>query len=300
MGGETYTSKNNDLKEGEPMIRILTDSAADLTPRDAEQEGVVIVPLNVLFEGGEPMQDGVEITGEAFYERLAAEAKLPRTSQPSPEAFLHEFEDARRAGDTVIGVLLASSLSGTYQSACMAAAECGYEDIYLVDSGTGSQGEAILVREALRLRAEGYSPELIAAELEDLKARVRIVAVVDSLKHLHKGGRLPGAVALVGGALGVKPVLGLVDGEIKLLDKARGRPGAMVALFKQIEKLGGVDPRYGYAVLYSDDKQAAAPIHRYLHNNLGLRGGRAAQLGAVIGAHVGPGAGALAFVVPKE
>ena len=122
--------------------------------------------------------------------------------------------------------------------------------------------------------------------------------MVDSLKHLHKGGRLPAAVALVGGALGIKPVLSVVDGEIKLADTARGRPGAYVALFKQIEKLGGIDPAYGYVLLYSDEKSTVAPIHRYLHENCHLTGGRAAQLGAVIGTHIGPGCAALVFVVP--
>ena len=102
----------------------------------------------------------------------------------------------------------------------------------------------------------------------------------------------------MGGALGIKPVLSVVDGEIKLADTARGRPGALVAMFKQIDKLGGIDPAYGYVLLYSDDKRTVAPVHRYLHENRRLTGGRTAQLGAVIGTHIGPGCAALVFVVP--
>ena len=166
-----------------------------------------------------------------------------------------------------------------------------------MDSRTASQGEGILIREALRLRDEEHLPaHAIVAELEQLKQRIRVLAVVDSLKHLHKGGRLPAAVALVGGALGVKPVLSVVDGQIKLADTARGRPGAFVAMFKNIEKMGGVDPRYGYALLYSDEKGVLAPLHHYMHENLHMTGGRVARLGPVIASHAGPGCAGLVFV----
>ena len=279
------------------MIRILTDSAADLTPADRARPGVTVVPLQVVFSNGDTALDGVDITGDAYYERLKGEEKLPRTSQPSPDQFIEVFEQARAAGDQVVAVLLSSTLSGTWQCARLAAETCEFEDLWVVDSRTGSQGEAVLVREALRLRDEqGCTAEQIAAALEELKGRIRILGVVDSLKHLHKGGRLPAAVALVGGALGIKPVLSVMDGEIRLADTARGRPGALVALFKQIDKLGGIDPQYGYVLLYSDEKSTVAPIHRYLHDNLHLTGGRVAQLGAVIGTHIGPGCAALVFV----
>ena len=284
------------------MIRILTDSAADLTPADRARPGVTVVPLQVVFSNGDTALDGVDITGDAYYERLKGEEKLPRTSQPSPDQFIEVFEQARAAGDQVVAVLLSSTLSGTWQCARLAAETCEFEDLWVVDSRTGSQGEAVLVREALRLRDEqGCTAEQIAAALEELKGRIRILGVVDSLKHLHKGGLLPAAVALVGGALGIKPVLSVMDGEIRLADTARGRPGALVALFKQIDKLGGIDPQYGYVLLYSDEKSTVAPIHRYLHDNLHLTGGRVAQLGAVIGTHIGPGCAALVFVAqPTE
>ena len=284
------------------MIRILTDSAADLTPADRARPGVTVVPLQVVFSNGDTALDGVDITGDAYYERLKGEEKLPRTSQPSPDQFIEVFEQARAAGDQVVAVLLSSTLSGTWQCARLAAETCEFEDLWVVDSRTGSQGEAVLVREALRLRDEqGCTAEQIAAALEELKGRIRILGVVDSLKHLHKGGRLPAAVALVGGALGTTPVLPVLDGEIRLADPARGRPGALVALFKQIDKLGGIDPQYGYVLLYSDEKSTVAPIHRYLHDNLHLTGGRVAQLGAVIGTHIGPGCAALVFVAqPAE
>lgn len=280
------------------MIRILTDSASDLTPQDAHQPGVHIVPLQVQFEDGTLVRDGA-ISGNEFYARLRAAQKLPTTSQPAPEAFLQELQAAQAAGDEVVGIFISAKLSGTFQCACLAAAECGYDKIYLVDSETASQGEGILIRHALRLRAQGMPAAAIADELEVLKKRIRIFGVVDSLKHLQKGGRLPKAVALVGGALGIKPVLSVIGGDIKLADKARGRPGAYVALFRQIDSLGG-DPAHGYALLYSDDKQVLAPVHHHMHQALLLTGGRIAQLGPTIGTHVGPGCAAVAFVEKEK
>ena len=160
------------------------------------------------------------------------------------------------------------------------------------------EGDSLL-REAIRLREQGLSASRIAAELETFKKRVRVVAIVDSLKHLQKGGRLPAAVAIVGGALGIKPVLMLSEGAIHLVDKGRGRPGALVALYRQLDKQGGVDPAYGYTLLYSDDKQLTAPVHHYLHQNLHLTGGRVGQIGPTIGTHIGPGAVGVAFVIPE-
>lgn len=282
------------------MIRILTDSASDLTATDSARPGVYTVPLSVTFADGTGGLDGVELTADEFYAHLKVDKVPPRTSQPSPQSFMTIFEDAKENGDQVIAILISSNLSGTYQCARLAAESCDFEDVFFVDSRTASQGEGILVREALRLRDEEHLPaHAIVAELEQLKQRIRVLAVVDSLKHLHKGGRLPAAVALVGGALGVKPVLSVVDGQIKLADTARGRPGAFVAMFKNIEKMGGVDPRYGYVLLYSDEKGVLAPLHHYMHENLHMTGGHVARLGPVIASHAGPGCAGLVFVTKE-
>ena len=280
------------------MIRIVTDSAADLTARDLETPGVTVVPTGITFADGTATVDDGSMTKDEFFTRLAEDSKLPRTSQPSPASFIEPFEEAADAGDEVIVITIAQKLSGTFQCASLAAAETDAK-VYIIDSETATQGEAIIVREAIRLREQGLSASRIAAELETFKKRVRVVAIVDSLKHLHKGGRLPAAVALVGGALGVKPVLSVVDGQIKLADTARGRPGAFVAMFKNIEKMGGVDPRYGYALLYSDEKGVLAPLHHYMHENLHMTGGRVARLGPVIASHAGPGCAGLVFVTKE-
>src|SRR5699024_2942973 len=134
--------------------------------------------------------------------------KLPRTSQPSPAAFMEAYADAELAGEEAVVITVAAKLSGTYQSAKLAAEDVDTK-VYVIDSETATQGEALIVREALRLREEGLTAGEIAEALERFKKRIRIVAVVDSLKHLHKGGRIPAAVAIVGGALGIKPVIAL-------------------------------------------------------------------------------------------
>ena len=287
------------LKPSHGVINGYMDDS-DLTATDSARPGVYTVPLSVTFADGTGGLDGVELTADEFYAHLKVDKVPPRTSQPSPQSFMTIFEDAKENGDQVIAILISSNLSGTYQCARLAAESCDFEDVFFVDSRTASQGEAILVREALRLRDEEHLPaHAIVAELEQLKQRIRVLAVVDSLKHLHKGGRLPAAVALVGGALGVKPVLSVVDGQIKLADTARGRPGAFVAMFKNIEKMGGVDPRYGYALLYSDEKGVLAPLHHYMHENLHMTGGRVARLGPVIASHAGPGCAGLVFVTKE-
>ena len=183
------------------MIRIVTDSAADLTAAELSLPGIFVVPLSVTFADGTTQLDDGTMTKDEFFVRLAEDSKLPRTSQPSPQSFMTIFEDAKENGDQVIAILISSNLSGTYQCARLAAESCDFEDVFFVDSRTASQGEGILIREALRLRDEEHLPaHAIAAELEQLKQRIRILAVVDSLKHLQKGGRLPAAVKKAFGA----------------------------------------------------------------------------------------------------
>lgn len=150
------------------MIRIVTDSAADLTARDLETPGVTVVPMGITFADGTATVDDGSMTKDEFFTRLAEDSKLPRTSQPSPASFIELFEDAADAGDEVIVITVAQKLSGTYQCASLAAAETDAK-VYIIDSETATQGEAIIAREAIRLREQGLSASRIAAELETFK-----------------------------------------------------------------------------------------------------------------------------------
>lgn len=276
------------------MIRILTDSTADIPLAQAREMDVAVVPLQVNF-GDAHYQDGVDLPIERFYEMLVAAEKLPTTSQPSPEAFAVHFEAAKQAGDTVICILLSSALSGTYQSAQIAKDVADYDDVYIVDSKNATLGLQLLVRRALHNCAQGMTAEQIVADLEQARECVRLFAVVDDLKYLRKGGRLSGAAALAGGLLGIKPVISVLDGKVGMADKARGLPGAYVAIFKQIDKFGGVDEAWPVIVGYTGQRKGVEPFARYVVQNLHLQKPLIYPIGTVIGTHAGPGACGIAY-----
>ena len=277
------------------MIRILTDSASDILPAEAEQLGVTVIPLNVTLEDGTVLRDGVDMTPSAYYEILAGCRKLPTTSQPSPELFENFFLEAAAAGDEVIGIFLSHALSGTYQCAKLAADMANVDNVLFVDSGHVCLSEALLVRLAVQLRDSGKTAGQIAAILEHAKEHLHIVAAIDDLKYLRKGGRLPAAVAVAGGMLGIKPLITIQDGKVAMAGKARGLPGAYVALFKKVEEMGGINPAFPALAGYTVSPREVTPIQTYLRDNLQQEDLLVRQIGCVIGTHAGPGAFGIAF-----
>ena len=277
------------------MIRILTDSASDILPAEAEQLGVTVIPLNVTLEDGTVLRDGVDMTPSAYYEILAGCRKLPTTSQPSPELFENFFLEAAAAGDEVIGIFLSHALSGTYQCAKLAADIANVDNVLFVDSGHVCLSEALLVRLAVQLRDSGKTAGQIAAILEHAKEHLHLVAAIDDLKYLRKGGRLPAAVAVAGGMLGIKPLITIQDGKVAMAGKARGLPGAYVALFKKIEEMGGITPAFPALAGYTVSPREVTPIQTYLRDNLQQEDLLVRQIGCVIGTHAGPGAFGIAF-----
>jgi DegV family protein with EDD domain len=274
---------------------IITDSAADISLREAAKMEIKVVTMDVMFPDGSIRKDGVDITPKEFYQEMEKfSGSLPRTSQPSPSVFERAFLDAQSKGESLLAVLLSGKLSGTMQSARMAADQCGNTGIHLIDSGSATLGEKLLIRRAVELRSIGLSAAAIETELRELAERMRILAVVDSLKHLHKGGRLPAAAAVIGGALGIKPIISLQCGDLTVAGKARGRGAAYKELLRKIEESGGADPRFGVEIGYTDDIHAADPLRAYAEKQH-LRH-ELTQIGAVIGTHIGPGAAGIAFV----
>lgn len=273
--------------------RIIVDSTADLLP--AIQERVHIVPLTVHF-GDEEFIDGVTIDHRAFYEKLIETDLHPSTSQASPAAFEAEYEKAREAGEAAVVITLSSGLSGTYQSATIAAAE--YDHVYVVDSGTVAIGGGILVEYALRLLDAGHSAREIAEKLEEAKAKIVVVALVDTLEYLKKGGRISKTVAFAGGMLHIKPVLSLIGGEIHMIGKARGSKMGNNLLVQEIEKAGGVD--FSMPLLLGYTGLSEAMLLKYVEDSKHLWEGNVSRvnytsIGSVIGTHAGPGAVAVAF-----
>ena len=278
------------------MIRILTDSASDILPAEAEQLGVTVIPLNVTLEDGTVLRDGIDKTPSEYYALLKECHKLPTTSQPSPELFERFYQDAAAAGDEVLGIFLSHELSGTWQCARLAADLVNVDNVLFVDSANVCLGEGLLVRLAVQLRAAGRTLVQIATDLEHAKEHLHLVATIDDLKYLRKGGRLPAAVAVAGGMLGIKPLITIKEGKVVMAGKARGLPGAYVALFKKIEELGGISTCTDALAGYTLAPREVQPIQTYLQENLGRNEALVRQIGCVIGTHVGPGAFGLAFL----
>lgn len=273
--------------------RIIVDSTSDLLPEIKAQ--VHIVPLTVHF-GQEEYVDGVTIDHKAFYEKLVETDEHPSTSQATPAAFEDAYEQAREAGEAAVVITLSSSLSGTYQSAMIAAQD--YDNIYVVDSGTAAIGGGILVEYALKLLHDGLEAKSIYEELQAVKEKILVVALVDTLEYLKKGGRISKTVAFAGAVLNIKPVLSICDGEINLLGKARGSKMGNNLLVQEIEKAGGVD--FTKPVLLGYTGLSDVMLLKYIDDSKhlresGLREVRYTTIGSVIGVHAGPGAVAVAF-----
>ena len=273
--------------------RIIVDSTTDLLP--AAKARVHTVPLTVHF-GQEEYVDGVTIDHKAFYEKLIETDVHPSTSQAVPAAFEAAYEQARQAGEAAVVITLSANLSGTYQSARIAAED--YDNVYIVNSGTVAIGGGILVEYALRLLDEGLGAKEIAEKLEAVKSRILVVALVDTLEYLKKGGRISKTVAFAGGMLNIKPVLAIEDGEIKMLGKARGSKMGNNLLVQEIEKAGGVD--FAMPLLLGYTGLSDAMLLKYIEDSKPLWEGnvdtvRYTTIGSVIGTHAGPGAVAVAF-----
>ena len=187
------------------MIQIITDSASDITRKEAEDMGIHIVPLRIQFEDGECPQE-TEEDFLTFYERLEKAKELPKTSQPSPQTYLEYFEEAEKAQDEVLVITLSSGLSGTIGAAQTAKDISEYEKVYIVDSRQAILAQRMLVEYAVKLRAEQMPVKEIVAKLEELRDQITVCGMLDTLTYLKKGGRIPAALAVVGNVIGIKPV----------------------------------------------------------------------------------------------
>ena len=274
-------------------VRIIIDSTTDLAPELRGQ--VEIVPLTVSF-GTEEYIDGVTITHEEFYNKLIESDVLPTTSQATPAAFAEVFEEVAAAGDSAVVITVASQLSGTCQSARIAAED--YDNIYVVDSGSVTLGAGILAEYALRCARSGMTAAEIAGLLEKKKEDICLIAMLDTLEYLKKGGRISAAVAFAGGLLNIKPVVNVKDGVINMLGKARGSKQGNNLLVQEIEKTGGID--FDMPILLGYSGLSDALLKKYITDSAplwenGIDTLRYTSIGSVVGTHAGPGAIAAAF-----
>ncbi len=282
------------------MIQIVTDSMSDIRQEEAHRESIVVLPQHVLF-GEIGFLDGVDLSVDAFYQKLAAEKILPKTSQVTPEAFAKVFELALRDGDQVICITGSSKLSGTYQSAVIARdMQADGSSIFVVDSYNASLGQQMLIWEAVRLRALDTPAEEIAQRLSGFAPRITMVGQVDDLKHLVMGGRLSATTARIGTTLNLKPMLRLVRGKLEQDGLTRGKRRSMEWFARQLQAEPR-DPLYPVHIASARAPQALEALRDFL-DKAGLLGEdvRQVDMGPIIGTHTGQGTLAVAWVRAQD
>ena len=271
-------------------IRIITDSASDIPNNDKVPANLTILPLTIRF-GEEEFQDGVTITNEEFYNKLTGGDILPKTSQVTPFAFEEEIQKALDNGEKVIIITLSSGLSGTYQSACIAASNFD-KDVTVIDSFMATVSEQILVDYALKLVDSGMEYDKIVETLEADKKKIKLVGPLDTLEYLKKGGRISAAAAVFGSALSIKPVITLVDGKVEVATKARGRKNAVESTLKILrESETGVDLEKPVAIGYSGNEKDMLNIFvesSKTNGNISLENWKVVSIGSTIGTYTGP------------
>ena len=275
-------------------MNLIIDSTVDIN--SAIKDRFTIVPLTVHF-GEEEYIDGVTIDHKQFYEKLIESDALPTTSQASPAAFAKVFEEATADGDEAVCITVSSKLSGTYQSACIAAEDFPGK-VFVVDSRSAAIGSGILAELALKSMDEGMGAKELAEYLEEIKEKIIVIAMLDTLEYLKKGGRISKTVAFAGGLLSIKPVVAIDDGEIKILGKARGSKQGNNLLVQEIHRAGGVD--FSKPVLLGYTGLSDLLLKKSIEDSSALWQDAVTELnttviGSVIGTHAGPGAVAAAF-----
>lgn len=271
-------------------IRILTDSTCDLSPQEAQERDIWLMPMQVLF-GDTPYLDNVDIDHPTFYRMLAQSDTFPTTTQLNPNEFLPWFERAREAGDELVCIPLAATLSGTYQNALIAKEMCGYEGIHIVDARMATTPLRMVIDYACALRDKGLGAADIAAGVLSASHRVQVYGMVDTLEYLHKGGRISGAVKVVGSMLRVKPLLTINREALSVIGKAMGTKKGFAALLDLLGPTVELDPLlpciyFGYCGSDENCRQLMALVEERHHPAATL----IHSVGAIIGAHLGPGA----------
>ena len=278
------------------MIKILIDSASDIDELEAKEKGIYLMPIEVSFKD-ETYLDGINLSHDEFFCKLIESDELPKTSQINPFRFKEKFEELTKDGSKVICITLSSKLSNTYQNAVTAAKEFSNQ-VFVIDSLNACIGERILCDYAIRLVQENLEIEEIAKRLNEKKHNIELLAVVGTLKYLKKGGRISSVVAFTGEMLSIKPVISIINGQVKMVGKARGSKKGNNLLVEKIEACGGINFDFPYATAYSG--LSPELLKKYLLDSKHLWEANASdvpiyQIGSTIGTHIGPGGIAVAY-----
>lgn len=277
-------------------VKLVIDSASDISKKEAEELGIHMLSMPILF-GDKTYMDGVDLSGREFFEKLVETDGLPTTSQINMFQFEECFAELTSDGSDVVAVTLSSKLSGTYAGAVLAA-ESFPGKVFVVDSLNASLGERILVQYAVRLLREGAAAKELAASLEEERKRIKLMALLGTLEYLQKGGRISAITAMSGTVLNIKPVISVIDGEVKMIGKAMGSRKGNNLLRQLIQKSGGIDFQMPYTTAYSGMDDSL--LQKYLKDSASLWEDELDHIpsyciGSTIGTHIGPGAIAVAF-----
>lgn len=278
------------------MIEIITDSTSDLSPSLAAKLGVRVLPLTVHF-GEESFQDGIDISNADFYARLRKAETLPTTSQINPETFTAVFQEVLDRGNQAVGIFISSELSGTCQSAQIARDMLGGGDVFVVDSRTVTFALGLLVIEAARLRDAGLSAAQLAEAIAALREKQRLYAVLDTLKYLKMGGRISAATAMVGGVLGITPIIAIEDGKVESVGKTRGRKAGIDWIRERVRN-EDIDltrcVMFGHADCPESMEALAGALSEVTARAPAVY---CSDIGTVVGTHAGPGAAGFSYFI---
>lgn len=276
------------------MLRILIDSAADYLPADAARKNIEFIPLTVTVDDMS-YQDGIDLTTDEYYEKLSKAENFPKTSQPSPQAFADIFQDVKDKGDEMICITLAAALSGTYQSANIAKDMVDYEHIHIINAKTATCAIRFLADYARDLGDKGMPTLEIVDKVKELRGKIKILAALDTLEYLYKGGRLSRGAATIGEMVNLKPIITLnEEGAIMVPGKCVGKNKATMFILKSVKELQ-VDTDFPFYTVYTHGTENC----EHLENKLTAEGytvSERLQIGATIGSHIGPGVFGAIFV----
>lgn len=280
------------------MIRIVTDTGSDITYLGAGAVGMEVAELDIKFEEF-PYDYRNDLDFKVFYENLSKAKKLPSTSQVNPAQFLEIFNDAKEKGDEVFALTLSGGISGTYSSAKMAEEECDYDKITVVDTRQAIISQRSLAEYAVKLRDEGKSRAEIEQAILAVRDRMHLIGILDTLTYLKKGGRVPPAMALIGNAIKIKPIVCLKDGKIEPLDKVRGTQAGMRAAWNKLEKDGFDDSNIPVCFGGTNVPDKAKEFMDETVKKFGIKNYQLHNVGGVIGTHAGPGALVVTYLGKK-
>lgn len=275
-------------------ICIVTDSCSDLPDEVLNRYGIVVAPLTANFEDAS-YRDGVDIKPAQFYEMLAKSKTIPTTGMVTPDYFSELFDKLIKQYDTIIGLFFSSKLSGTYNSAAVARDRFPEEDITVVDTKGATLGEGLIVIKAARMVEQGASKEEILKEVNRMISTMRYALVFNSLDYLHKGGRLSSSQRMIGNLLNVKPILGIEDGELKIMERARGKKKAFQWIINYIKSFNVDLENKTIGINHTNSPEDADELEEIIRNNFRVGEIIRSQAGAVIGTHAGPEAVGIYF-----